>query len=186
MGSKGGKVDAVTVIFLIVGAFGVVVLAGSLLFGELLNFGHADADGPFSVPAMAGFIGALGFVGAIAAAVVPGGPTVEALAGAGAGLVAAVPTGLLAVRLTRAMMRMPTDATLTSRDLLGTTGVVTTPIRAGGYGEVSVSVAGQRIKYNARADRPLAIGTPVLVVDTPSSTSVVVEETAALLPPDLG
>ncbi len=178
--------DAVTIVFLILGAVGVVVLAVSLLLGELLNFGHADADGPFSVPAMAGFVGALGFVGAIAAALVPGGPAVEAAGGAAAGLVAAVPTGLLAVRLTRAMMRMPTDATLTSRDLIGTTGVVTTPIRAGGYGEVSISVAGQRIKYNARADHPLAVGTPVLVVETPSSTSVVVEQTSALLPPDLG
>ncbi|MGA8114739.1 MAG: hypothetical protein WCA46_13830 [Actinocatenispora sp.] len=178
--------DTVTVTFLIIGAVGVVVLAGSLLLGELLSFGHADADGPFSMPAMAGFVGALGFVGAIAAALTPGGLAAEAAVGAVAGLIAALPTGWLAVRLTGAVMRMPTDATLTARDLIGVTGVVTTPVRAGGYGEVSLSVSGQRLKYNARADRALAIGTPVLVIDTPSSTSVVVEETSALFPPDLG
>lgn len=177
--------DGVTITFLAIGGLGVVVLVISLLFGELLNLGHADADGPFSVPAMAAFVGALGFGGGIVAALVPGGTAVEAAVGAAAGLVVALPTAWLAIRLTAAMMRMPTDATLTNRDLIGATGVVTTPIRATGYGEVSVSVAGQRIKFNARADSPLAVGTPVLVVDTPSSTSVVVEETAALLPPDL-
>lgn len=178
--------DAVTVTFLVVGAVGVGVLAVSLLFGELLSIGHADADGPFSVPAMAGFVGSLGFIGAIAAALTPGGTGAEAVIGALAGLLAALPTAWLAVRLTRAMMRMPTDATLTAKDLIGATGVVTTPVRAGGYGEVSISVSGQRLKYNARADSALAIGTPVLVIETPSSTSVVVEETSTLLPPHPG
>ena len=178
--------DGVTITFLVIGAIGVLVLAVSLLFGELLQIGHADADGPFSVPAMAAFAGALGFAGAIVAALVPGGTAGEALAGGGAGLVAAVPAGWLAVRLTRSVMRMPTDATLSSSDLIGATGVVTTPIRATGAGEVSVSVAGQRIKFNARADRPLPTGTPVLVIETPSTTSVLVEETATVLPPDLG
>lgn len=177
--------DWVMITFLVIGAVGVVVLAASLLLGDLLNLGHADVDGPFSVPAIAGFVGAFGFIGLIVAALVPGGTGVEAGLGGVGGLLAAVPTGALAIRLTRVMAGMPTDATLTSGDLIGTTGIVITPIRAGGYGEVTLAVSGQRLKYNARADTPLAIGTPVLVVETPSATSVVVEETAAL-PPDLG
>jgi hypothetical protein len=168
--------------FLVIGAVGVVVLAVSLLLGDLLGLGHGDVDGPFSVPAVAGFVGAFGFVGLILAALVPGGTGAEAGVGAAGGLLAAVPTGWLAIRLTRALAGMPTDATLTSGDLIGATGVVITPIRAGGYGEVSLAVSGQRLKYNARADAPLAAGTPVLVIETPSATSVVVEETAALPP----
>ncbi|GAA4210731.1 hypothetical protein GCM10022220_31020 [Actinocatenispora rupis] len=177
--------DWVTITFLVVGAVGVVVLAASLLLGDLLHLGHADADGPFSVPAIAGFVGAFGFAGLIVASLVPGGVVVEAGAGMLGGLLAALPTGWLALRLTRAVADMPTDATLSSADLIGVTGVVITPIRTGGYGEVSLTVSGQRLKYNARADAPLATGTPVLVIETPSATSVVVEETAAL-PPELG
>lgn len=175
--------DGVTITFLIIGALGVLVLAVSLFLGDLLNVGHADADGPFSLPALSGFVGALGFAGAIVAALVPGGLAVEGLVGTLAGLAVAVPTGWGALKLTRSLIRMPTDATLTKQDLIGTLGTVTTPIRAGGYGEVSVSVAGQRIKFNARADKALQTGTPILVVGTPSTTSVVVEESAGLLPP---
>ena len=169
--------DWVTITFLVLGGVGLLVLAVSLLLGELLQFGHADVDGPFSVPVLAGFLGAFGFVGAIVAALVPGAGAVSAGIGGAAGLAAAVPTGWLVIRLTRALLRMPTDPTLRSDDLFGALGTVTTPIRPSGYGEVKLTVAGQTLKYHARSERALPIGTPVLVVETPSATSVVVEET---------
>jgi membrane protein implicated in regulation of membrane protease activity len=178
--------DWVTGAFLIVGAIGVVLLAISLLFGELLQFGHADVDGPFSVPVVAGFVGSFGFVGGIVAALVPGAGAPSALLGGVAGLATAFPTGWLVIRLTRALMRMPTDATLTRDDLIGALGTVTTPIRPGGYGEVKLAISGQVLKYNARSERALPLGTPVLVIETPSETSVVVEETDLRLPPAIG
>jgi membrane protein implicated in regulation of membrane protease activity len=72
---------------------------------------------------------------------------------------------------------MSTDATLTSNDLLGTVGVVITPVPIGGYGEVRLAVAGQQIKFNARSDQPLALGTRVFVIEVPTPTSVLVEPT---------
>ena len=70
---------------------------------------------------------------------------------------------------------MPTDATLTSADLIGALGVVLTEVPAGGLGEVRLAVAGQPMKFYARADRPLARGTQIFVIEVPSPTSVLVE-----------
>ena len=91
---------------------------------------------------------------------------------------AAVPTAFLAGKLVNAAMNMATDGTLTSSDLLGMSGVVITPVPVGGYGEVRLAVAGQQIKFNARANEPLALGTRVFVIEVPSPTSVLVEPTA--------
>ncbi len=172
--------NAVTVVFLVIGGAGVAVLAVSLLIGDLVNLGHPDVDGPFSLPAVAGFAGAFGFAGAVAAERVARHTTAgsaAALAGVLVGLLAAVPTAWLAMRLSRAASSMRTDATPTRSDLVGTTGTVVTPIPADGYGEVRVTLAGQPVKVNARADRPIACGAHVFVVEAPTPTSVIVEET---------
>lgn len=160
--------------FLVIGAVGVGVLALSVLIGDLFHFGHPDAAGPFSLPAVAGFIGAFGFAAAIIAALGAPGGSVAAAAG---GVVAAVPTAWLATRLARMAMNMRTDATPTQRDMIGTIGVIVTPITPNGFGEVRISLGGQPVKLNARADHPIALGARVLVVEAPSSTSVIVEET---------
>ncbi len=164
------------VLFLIIGGLGVLVLALSLLLGDLfhVDVDHPDAGGVFSLPAIAGFIGAFGFGAAIVSALgVPGG-TAVALVG---GLVAALPTAWLATRLARMAMNMRTDATPTQRDMIGTTGVVVTPITVNGFGEVRISLGGQPVKLSARADHPIALGTRILVIEATSSTSVIVEET---------
>ena len=66
--------NAASVTFLVIGGFGIVLLAVSLFLGDVLHFGHPDLDGPFSLPSIAGFVGAFGFGGAIAAALTGGGP----------------------------------------------------------------------------------------------------------------
>jgi membrane protein implicated in regulation of membrane protease activity len=96
------------------------------------------------------------------------------------GLLAAVPTGWLAGRLVNAAINISTDATLTSNDLIGAMGVVITPVPVGGYGEVRLAIAGQHIKFNARSDQPLALGTRVFVISVPSPTSVLVEPTLSV------
>ncbi len=168
-----------TVVFLILGGVGVTVLAASLFFGELLHLGHVDVDGLFSLPALAGFVGALGFAGAIGASLAGGAGTTAATVGAGVGVVAAVPVSWFATRLTRALAGMPTDKTLVPDDLIGASGVVVTRVPAGGYGEVRLAIAGQHLKYNARADTAIAIGANVFVIEAPTETSVVVVETTA-------
>ncbi|GAA2216832.1 NfeD family protein [Micromonospora olivasterospora] len=164
-----------TLTFLIIGGAGVGVLALALLGTELLQFGHADVDGPVSVEAVAGFAGAFGFGAAIVNELL-GGRTPGMIAAAVAGgALAAVPTAWLAARLSRSARNMRTDPTPTRSDLVGALGLVVTPVPVGGYGEVRVRVAGQPVKLNARADEPIAVGARVFVVEALSETSVHVE-----------
>ncbi|MFI7430986.1 hypothetical protein ACIBPB_28720 [Micromonospora sp. NPDC049836] len=164
-----------TLIFLIIGGAGVGVLALALVGAGLLHIGHPDVDGPVSLEAVAGFTGAFGFGAAIVNELL-GGRTPGMIAGAAAGgVVAAVPTAWLAARLSRAARNMRTDATPTRSHLVGATGLVVTPVPASGYGEVRVRLAGQPVKLNARADRPLPVGARIFVVEALSETSVHVE-----------
>jgi membrane-bound ClpP family serine protease len=72
-------------------------------------------------------------------------------------------------------MHMPTDATVTTRGLEGTPGVVITPIPADGYGEVTIRHHGEQRKYNARAAEPLPVGLQVQVTAVLSASAVVVD-----------
>jgi membrane protein implicated in regulation of membrane protease activity len=168
--------NAATVTFLFVGGIGVVLLAASLFLGDVLHLGQPDLDGPFSVPSVAGFVGAFGFGGAIAASITGGG-VVSVIVGIVAGVIVAIPSAIGTVALARAAERMRTDATPTRTDLIGRIGVVVTPIPQQGYGEVRISMGGQPVKLNAKSDKPVALGARVFVVEAPSDTSVVVEET---------
>ena len=77
------------VVLLAVGGLGVAVLVASLVLGEV---GPADADGPFSVPALAAGLGGIGFGGAAATALLPPLPgVVTVLAGPAAVAVSAAP-----------------------------------------------------------------------------------------------
>jgi membrane protein implicated in regulation of membrane protease activity len=169
----------VTVTFLLIGGIGVALLAVSLFVGDVLHFGHPDADGPFSVPSIAGFVGAFGFGGAIVAALTGGG-LLSLVVGLLAGVAVAVPAAIGTMALARAAGRMRTDATPTRTDLIGRMGVIVTAIPVQGYGEVRVSIGGQPVKLNARSDKPVALGARVFVVEAPSDTSVVVEETSPI------
>jgi membrane protein implicated in regulation of membrane protease activity len=173
--------DSITVAFLVIGGIGVFVLAASLLVGDLGHFhlGDVHGDGPFSLAAIAGFIGAFGFAGAIAASLAPAG-TPASLIAIGAGVAAALPTAWFAGRLIRLASNMRTDATPTQADLVGTMGVIVTPVPSNGYGEVRVSLGGQPVKLNARAAEPIPLGTRVFVIQALSPTSVVVEETVKI------
>ena len=191
--------SAVTITFLGIGCLSLLLLVLSLVGGGHLHLGHLHlghihlghvghvGHGPtsgghdslnLSLPVITGFIGAFGFGGAIAAELLPGH---NALLAGGVGLLAAFPTAWGAGRLMNAAINMPTDATLNSGDLVGATGVVISPVPAGGFGEVRLSVGGQPMKFHARSAEPLAIGTYVFVIEVPSPTSVLVEPTPHVL-----
>jgi len=176
--------SSVTLVFLVVGGVGVVTLAVALLGAEFLHTGHPDVDGPVSTEAVAAFVGAFGFAGAIASELLGGGATGAAggvIAGAiGIGLFAALPATYLTVRLSRAARGMATDATPTRADLVGTLGVVVTAIPTAGYGEVRVRLGGQPVKLNARAAEAIPAGAHIFVIEAPTDTSVVVEPTPPL------
>jgi membrane protein implicated in regulation of membrane protease activity len=175
-------VDATAVTFLVIGAIGAGVLVLSMVVGEIggaLDL-SADADGPFSVPALAALVGGVGFGGAAAVAVLPeslsDGLTI--LVALLVGLAVAVPLAWAAVRLSRSLQDMPTQETLTRHHLVGTQGVVVSAVPASGYGEVRLVVEGQPLKLSARSELPLPAGTPVYVTDTISDTAVEVVSTA--------
>ena len=173
--------------FLAVGGVGIAVLLLSLVIGEIGEFGHGDADGPFSVPALAAGLGGIGFGGAAASALLPDLPgVVTVLLCLLVGLVVASPLAAGAVKLSASLRDMPTEPTLTSAHLLGAQGVVVSRVPAHGLGEVRLTVAGQQLKYHARSDVALPTGTPVYVVDTPTETSVQVVSTAPDPPLSLG
>jgi len=191
--------SGIVITFLALGGFALLLLVLSLIGGHLhlghlhlghLHLGHLHVHGHFhvghaegpdlSLPVISGFLGAFGFAGAAAASLAGGRGTGALLIATGTGLVAAVPTAFLAGKLVNAAMNMATDGTLTSSDLLGKTGVVITPVPADGYGEVRLAVAGQQIKFNARAAEPLTLGTRVFVIEVPSPTSVLVEATPSV------
>jgi membrane protein implicated in regulation of membrane protease activity len=166
---------AATMVFLVIGGLGAVVLTLSLLGGELLHFGQFDLPDLFSLEAIAGFLGALGFGGAIASELLDARTPGQVAVATAVGALAALPTAYLAMRLSRAARNMRTDATPTRADLVGTLGVVVTSIPATGYGEVRVRLGGQPIKLYAKADRPVPAGAQIFVIEAPSETSVVVE-----------
>jgi len=162
--------ETATVVFLIIGGLGVLVLALSLLGVELF-----DLDGFVSLEVVAAMMSTFGFGAAIASSLLADRAAPAVLAAAGIGVAASLPAGWLTMRLVGAARRMQTDATPTREDLPGSTGVVVTPIPRHGYGEVRVILGGQPVKLNATADAEIPIGAEVFVISAPSETSVVVE-----------
>ncbi|MET0467789.1 MAG: hypothetical protein ABW075_11695 [Aeromicrobium sp.] len=152
-------------LFLVVAVIGLALLAVSVVFDGLLDF--FDLDTPFlSGTALAAFLAGFGLTGML----IPdswGTAGVLAAAGVAGLLVAGIAGfGIAAMKNTR------TDANISGMNVLGADGYVITPILAGQYGEVAVTVAGHRVKYNALSDEDLARGTHVAVVASLSGSSV--------------
>jgi hypothetical protein len=164
------RVTLVTIVFLIIGALGVTLAAVAMFGRGLLDLG----DGIFSTAALCALIGGFGF--ASAAAYELFGDAVGTLGAAGLGVVVAVPLAFLAAQIAGRIGNLPTDATPTAEDLVGTRGVVVTPVPAGGFGEVRVRIGGSPMKLYARASRPITLGAAVVVTAALSETSVVVAE----------
>lgn len=162
--------DTPTMVFLAIGAAGLVLFLLSLLGVEVFHF---DLFLPLEVVAAA--TGMFGFAGAIASSALDPRTALALFAVAAIGVAAAIPSGWLALRLTRAAQQMPTDATPTSDDLLGLLATVVSPIPASGYGEVRTHLAGQPVKLNATAERPVPLGAEVFIIAVRSETSVLVE-----------
>lgn len=154
------------ILFLAVGALGLVLLGVAMLGGEIFD----DSDTIISVEIVAAVLSGFGFTAAFAAAL-PGVdlPTAVCII---IGVLGAVPVAYFAWLLTRGARRMHTDATPSRSDLVGRKGVVVTEIRDAAYGEVRVRIGGQQVKFNALADQPLAAGVHVRVTEAPSDTSV--------------
>ncbi|MFB8082921.1 hypothetical protein [Streptomyces sp. NPDC056013] len=160
--------------FLGFGIAGLIVLALSLVFDGVLESvgGGLDGflDGFLSLPVIAGFVSALGFTGALATGAAGAGAIVATLTGLAAGTLA----GWATWRFSRALLRDGDAPAPRGEDLTGTSGAVVTAIPAGGYGEVLLYLAGQPVKYAAKAAAPVERGAEVWVESVLSATSVAV------------
>ena len=153
-----------------VGIVGAVLLVAFLIFGDALDGVIPDSDW-VSGPAIGAFLAAFGLFGWVAE---EGFDATSGVA-AGVGVAGGLGLGWFTARLARALMNQPTDATPTSRSLLGTQGKVVTAISDGAAGEVLLRLAGQPVKLFATSDDSLSVGTEVVVVDVASDTRVVVQ-----------
>lgn len=159
------------VAFLVVGGIGIGLLLISLVIGDHIEALHAFDSDVFSGAAVSAFLGAFGFAGAIALSAT-GSLGVAVLAGLAVG----VALGALVGWATRALRRGGDDSTVRSADLVGRDATVVSDIPEGGYGIVSMTVAGHITRLNARARFGLTAGTPVTITSVLSpTTSVAVE-----------
>ena len=175
------------VVFGVVGGVGLVLLLASLLLGDLLDGVVEGLDELLpgadwlSGPTVGAFLAAFGFVGLVVESAQ--GAVLPAL---GAGAAAGTGAGLAAAAGYRALTRVRTDATPTSRDLVGTEGQVVTAIADSGYGEVVVRLAGSPVKLSAQSDVPVERGSRVWVSEVLSATAVRVRPVDALGPGGAG
>ncbi|GAA4262073.1 hypothetical protein [Dactylosporangium darangshiense] len=192
--------SAVTLAFLGLGGLSLLLLLLSLRFrrighfriplaGRLLHHrprlrvlkARGNQGAAYTLPITSGFVGGFGFGGAIAIELSHRTGPSAVLVGCVAGLVAGIPLAWGAGRFVAAVTDMPTDATPESAGLVGATGVVISEIPRDGLGQVRLAYAGQPMKFNARADGPLALGVRVLVIGVPTPSSVLVTPLEAVL-----
>lgn len=157
-------------VLLVVGAAGVVLLLVALLVGDVLDGAlEGLSAGFFSTEALAGFLGALGFGGAIALEVT--GSTSMAVV---IGLALGVLLGAAAARASRFLDSGESDTVRTS-DMVEKIGMVVSAIPEEGFGVVSISVGGHITRLNARSSVAVPAGTQVSVTSIISPTAVQVE-----------
>lgn len=158
--------------FLVVGVIGVLLLVVALVVGDLVDglFESLGTGGLFSTEALAAFLGALGFGGAIALDVT--GSTTLALV---VGLVSGVALGGVAGWASKRLYDGAHSGATSTHDLVEQIGTVLSDIPAEGYGVVSLTTAGHLTRVNARSSAAVPAGTTVTVVSVLSPTAVQVE-----------
>jgi membrane protein implicated in regulation of membrane protease activity len=161
----------IVTVFLVLGALGVLLLLVALVLGDVLDGAlEGLSAGYFSTEALAGFLGALGFGGAIALDAT--GSTSLAVV---IGLVLGVVLGVVAAKASRFLHGNGETDTVRTSDMVEKIGQVVDAIPEGGFGVVSISVAGHRTRLNARSSVAVPAGTQVSVTQVISPTAVQVE-----------
>jgi membrane protein implicated in regulation of membrane protease activity len=161
--------------FIVIGAVGLGLVLLSLVLGDLFDglFGSFDVEfggGVLSTPVLGSFLASFGFGAALIMFATGSNATLGARG---------VVVGGIALVLMRSLINMPTDETVSTSGLAGSTGLVITAIPAAGYGEVTVRHHGNQHKYNAMAAEPLPAGTRITVTDVVSTSALFVERSVA-------
>lgn len=156
--------------FVVVGVIGLALLVVSIFFDDFIDAIIPDF-GWVSGPVIGAFMAAFGLFGWS----IQNSTDVSvgvALLGAVLGGLA---LGYFTYRLAKALWNVPTDATPTTESTVGAEARVVTPIRAGGIGEIIVSLGGQPVKMAATADGDIDRGAQVVVIAVESTTKVRVQ-----------
>ncbi|GAB2595564.1 hypothetical protein [Microlunatus antarcticus] len=155
-------------VFLVLGVVGLVLLALSLVLGDLFG-GALDAlaGDVFSSAVIGGFVSAFGFGAALSE-----GLDAPLWLAVTVGAVVGAAFGWFASWLTRLVRGGGSDATVTTADAVGRDAKVVTGIPEGGFGVVRVVVGGHSLQLNARAERAVEPGTEVYVTAVLSPTAV--------------
>lgn len=157
--------------FLIIGGAGVLLLVVALILGDIFDGIFEGIGGEIlSGAAVAGFLGALGFVGALVVGA-GGSNLVGILVGLAAGFGIGAGVGWISAKLRKG----GDESNVKTTALTGRTASVLTAIPEGGYGEVSMVASGHITRLNARSAAPVAAGTSVRIVAVLSATAVQVE-----------
>ncbi len=156
--------------FVAVGLVGAVLLVTFLVFDDVLDGILPEADW-ISGPVLGAFLAAFGLFGWTSTEAFDAPTVLAVIAGVGGG----VAMGYGAFRLTKALMHSPTDATPTTKALVGREGRVVTGASPGQLGEILVTMGGQPVKLSAVSDAELMRGLAVVVIDAPSATKVIVQ-----------
>lgn len=153
---------------LMLGIAGVIVVLLSLIVGDIFDGIFDVVGGDFlSMGTLGGFLGALGFGGAIILTL-----TDTWWLALVAGVLLGIGVGVLAWWLTMVLKRGESDATVRTGGLVGQTGRVIHAIPSGGYGAIRVRAAGAPTKLNAKAFEPIPGGALVEITKVLSPTSV--------------
>jgi membrane-bound ClpP family serine protease len=156
--------------FVVIVVIGALLLVSSFLFDDLIDE-LVPGAGFLTGPVLGAFLAAFGLFGWF----VDGGLDRSILPALAAGTAAGVVFAAATYRFTRALANQPTDATPTTSSLVGSAGRVVTPIRAGGVGEVLVTMGGASTKLTATAAADIPTGQAVVVIAAESPTKVRVE-----------
>lgn len=160
--------------FLVIGTIGVLLLLSALILDDHLH-GVFDALGGgdiFTGASLAGFLGGLGYGGALVL-----GLSDNLGLAIGGGLAVGLTLGALASFAIFKLRRIGDDSAPSQKSILGRTGIIITPVPVDGFGEVRVVDGGHMAKLAARSDQPLPAGTEVWISESLSATSVFVQPT---------
>lgn len=164
------------VLFLVIGAVGALLLIVGLVIGDVFDGVLPESDW-LSMTAIATWLTAFGFGAYVIDERSPLPTIIAVIVGAAAGFA----LGYVALRWSRSLATMATDATPTAADLTGRHGRVITAIPPRSSGEILVRMGGQPVKLTAVAGsgqgETFERGTEVVVVDVLSSTRVEVQST---------
>jgi hypothetical protein len=176
-------------IYAAIAAFGLLFLLVMLVGGDIFggdhdighDFGHdagiGDHGGPsiFSVRIMASFLTAFGVGGVLARY-----NGLSHVMSSGVGLIAGVVMSAIVFQFAKLLYSQQASSELRMQTLVGTSAEVSVGIPAGGVGQISLNVGGQRSEHVARAadGRALPRGAVVVITGLGADSVIVAPPTA--------